>query len=191
MPVFCRGAVWTNADLLNLSSSRETYRPLLEKARDAGMNMLRIGGTMLYESRAFLELCDELGLLVWQDFQFANYDYPVKDAAFVAEVEAELRDQLDESMGSPSLAVLCGGSEIYQQGAMMGLSEDRWKGPLCEEILPAIAAELRPDVPYAANSPCGGVLPFSPNDGIAHYYGVWGVSAATGRCKTGRCPLCR
>ncbi|XHC10732.1 glycoside hydrolase family 2 protein [Labrenzia sp. ac12] len=171
-PVFCRGAVWTNADLLNLSSSREAYRPLLEKTRDAGMNMLRIGGTMLYESRAFLELCDELGLLVWQDFQFANYDYPVKDAVFVAEVEAELRDQLDESMGCPSLAVLCGGSEIYQQGAMMGLSEDRWKGPLCEEILPAIATQLRPDVPYAANSPCGGVLPFSPNEGIAHYYGV-------------------
>lgn len=171
-PVFCRGAVWTNADLLTLSSGREAYRPLLERARDAGMNMLRVGGTMLYESRAFFELCDELGLLVWQDCQFANYDYPVKDDAFVGEVEAELRDQLDESMGCPSLAVLCGGSEIYQQGAMMGLPEDRWKGPLCEEILPAIAAALRPDVPYAANSPCGGVLPFSPNEGIAHYYGV-------------------
>ncbi|EAV44806.1 beta-mannosidase protein [Roseibium aggregatum IAM 12614] len=170
--VFCRGAVWTNADLLNLSSGREAYRPLLEKARDAGMNMLRIGGTMLYESRAFFELCDELGLLVWQDFQFANYDYPVKDSAFVEEVEAELRDQLKESMGCPSVAVLCGGSEIYQQGAMMGLPEDRWKGPLCEEILPEIAAALRPDVPYAANSPCGGVLPFSPTEGIAHYYGV-------------------
>ncbi|TYC67376.1 glycoside hydrolase family 2 protein [Stappia sp. BW2] len=171
-PVFCRGAVWTNADLLNLPSSREAYRPLLEKTRDAGMNMLRVGGTMLYESRAFFELCDELGLLVWQDFQFANYDYPVKDSVFVEEVDAELRDQLTESMGCPSLAVLCGGSEIYQQGAMMGLPEDRWKGPLCEEILPAMAAALRPDVPYAANSPCGGVLPFSPKEGIAHYYGV-------------------
>jgi beta-mannosidase len=172
VPVFCRGAVWTNADLLNLSSTREAYRPLLEKARDAGMNMLRVGGTMLYESRAFFELCDELGLLVWQDFQFANYDYPVKDSAFVEEVGSELHDQLKESMGCPSLAVMCGGSEIYQQGAMMGLPEDRWKGPLCEEILPAIAEALRPDVPYAANSPCGGVLPFSPNEGIAHYYGV-------------------
>ncbi|MHA7774549.1 glycoside hydrolase family 2 protein [Roseibium sp. M-1] len=172
VPVFCRGAVWTNADLLTLSSDRETYRPLLEAARDAGMNMLRIGGTMLYESRAFFELCDELGLLVWQDFQFANYDYPVKDEAFLAEIDAEIRDQLDVSMGSPSLAVLCGGSEIYQQGAMMGLAEDRWKGPLCEEILPALAAELRPDVPYAPNSPCGGALPFLPGEGIAHYYGV-------------------
>ncbi len=170
--VFCRGAVWTSADLLNLSSGPDTYRDLLEAARDAGMNMLRIGGTMLYESRAFFELCDELGLLVWQDFQFANYDYPVKDEAFVEEVRAEVHDQLMESQGCPSLAVLCGGSEIYQQGAMMGLPEDRWKGPLCEENLPQLAQVLRPDVPYAPNSPCGGVLPFSPNEGIAHYYGV-------------------
>jgi beta-mannosidase len=170
--VFCRGAVWTNADLLTLSGDADTYRPLLEAARDAGMNMLRIGGTMLYETRAFFELCDELGILVWQDFQFANYDYPVKDEAFVAEVRAEVRDQLSVSMGCPSLAVLCGGSEIYQQGAMMGLPETRWKGPLCEEILPDLASVLRVDVPYAPNSPCGGVLPFSPNEGIAHYYGV-------------------
>lgn len=170
--VFCRGAVWTNADLLTLPGEAQAYRPLLEAARDAGMNMLRIGGTMLYETRAFFELCDELGLLVWQDFQFANYDYPVKDEAFVAEVRAEIRDQLAVSMGCPSLAVLCGGSEIYQQGAMMGLPESRWKGPLCEEILPAVATVLRPDVPYATNSPSGGVLPFSPNEGIAHYYGV-------------------
>ncbi|TYC49279.1 glycoside hydrolase family 2 protein [Rhodobacterales bacterium] len=172
IPVFCRGAVWTCADLLTLAGDRQTYRPLLEAARDAGMNMLRIGGTMLYESRAFFELCDELGILVWQDFQFANYDYPVKDEAFVDEVRAEVRDQLDATQGCPSLAVLCGGSEIYQQGAMMGLPEDRWKGPLCEEILPSLAQTCRPDVPYAANSPCGGVLPFSPDEGIAHYYGV-------------------
>ncbi|MEP1398191.1 MAG: glycoside hydrolase family 2 protein [Roseibium sp.] len=170
--VFCRGAVWTSADLLNLSGGPDTCRPLLEAARDAGMNMLRIGGTMIYETRAFFELCDELGLLVWQDFQFANYDYPVKDDAFVGEVRAEVRDQLSDSMGSPSLAVVCGGSEIYQQGAMMGLPENRWKRPLCEEILPELAVALRPDVPYAPNSPCGGVLPFSPNAGIAHYYGV-------------------
>ncbi|MES0810008.1 glycoside hydrolase family 2 protein [Roseibium sp. SCPC15] len=170
--VFCRGAVWTNADLLQLSGKAETYRPLLEAARDAGMNMLRIGGTMLYETRAFFEICDELGLLVWQDFQFANYDYPVKDEAFVEEVRAEVGDQLTDSQGCPSLAVLCGGSEIYQQGAMMGLPENRWKGPLCEEVLPELASAFRPDVPYASNSPFGGVLPFSPNEGIAHYYGV-------------------
>eukprot|EP00903_Cladosiphon_okamuranus_P000952 g950.t1 len=172
VPVFCRGAVWTSADILTLAGDAETYRGLLEQARDAGMNMLRIGGTMLYETRAFFELCDELGILVWQDFQFANYDYPVKDDAFVAEIEAEIRDQLGVSMGCPSLAVLCGGSEIYQQGAMMGLPESRWQGPLSEEILPDLAKRSRPDVPYVPNSPHGGTLPFSPNEGVAHYYGV-------------------
>lgn len=170
--VFCRGAVWTNADIVTLPGDRESYRSLLELARGAGMNMLRIGGTMAYETRAFFELCDEFGILVWQDFQFANYDYPVKDDAFVETVRAEARDQLGRTQGCPSLAVLCGGSEIYQQGAMMGLPENRWKGPLCEEILAEESRSLRPDVPYAPNSPVGGALPFSPNEGIAHYYGV-------------------
>ncbi|MBD1548959.1 glycoside hydrolase family 2 protein [Roseibium aggregatum] len=172
VPVFCRGAVWTNADILRLPGDRDNYRSWLELARDAGMNMLRIGGTMTYETRAFFELCDELGILVWQDFQFANHDYPVKDEAFVETVEAEARYQLDVCQGCPSLAVLCGGSEIYQQGAMMGLPESRWKGPLSEEILAAISRDRRPDVAYVANSPCDGALPFSPNEGIAHYYGV-------------------
>lgn len=172
VPVFCRGAVWTNADLLGLSGDKQTYRPLLEKAGLAGMNMLRIGGTMVYETRAFFELCDELGILVWQDLQFANYDYPVQDEAFAALVKEEVRQQLTRLQGSPSLAVLCGGSEIYQQGAMMGLPESRWKGPLCEELLRAAAGAYRADVPYVANSPCGGALPFSPNEGVAHYYGV-------------------
>ncbi|WP_346915612.1 glycoside hydrolase family 2 protein [uncultured Roseibium sp.] len=172
VPVFCRGAVWTNADILRLPGDRESYRPWLELARDAGMNMLRIGGTMTYETRDFFELCDELGILVWQDFQFANYDYPVKDEAFVETIEAEARYQLEVTQGCPSLAVLCGGSEIYQQGAMMGLPESRWKGSLTEEILPAISRDRRPDVAYVPNSPCEGAMPFSPNAGIAHYYGV-------------------
>ncbi|MBO6754756.1 MAG: glycoside hydrolase family 2 protein [Roseibium sp.] len=171
-PVFCRGAVWTTADLLGLSGSAETYAPLLKRARDAGMNMLRIGGTMTYETRAFYELCSELGILVWQDFQFANYDYPVKDAGFVQTLTAEARHQLNLLQGQPALGVLCGGSEIYQQGAMMGLPESRWKGPLTTEILAGVSADLRPDVPYVENAPCGGALPFSPNEGVAHYYGV-------------------
>ncbi|WP_208995120.1 glycoside hydrolase family 2 protein [Roseibium hamelinense] len=172
VPVFCRGAVWTNADVLGLKSDRQTYRAQLELARDAGMNMLRIGGTMLYEAPSFFEICDELGILVWQDFQFANYDYPVKDAAFVESVNTETTQQLSKLQGRPSLAVLCGGSEIYQQGAMMGLPEDRWKGPLFEEILPAVVSQYCPDVAYVANSPMEGALPFLPGEGIAHYYGV-------------------
>ncbi|MFZ2101938.1 MAG: glycoside hydrolase family 2 protein, partial [Oricola sp.] len=170
--VFCRGAVWSNADIMRLPGDRESYRPWLELAAEAGMNMLRIGGTMAYESPEFFALCDELGLMVWQDFMFANYDYPVSDEAFAETVRAEARQFLHGIATNPSLAVLCGGSEICQQGAMLGLPEERWKGPLTEEILPDVCAEHRPDVPYVPNSPCGGAMPFSPNEGIAHYYGV-------------------
>jgi beta-mannosidase len=170
--VFCRGAVWTNADIVDLPGTRERYEPLLKLAADANMNMLRIGGTMTYETPEFFALCDELGILVWQDFQFANFDYPATDLAFVANVQGEVAQFLDATAASPSLAVLCGGSEIDQQAAMLGLPETAWAGPLTLDILPALVAVHRPDVPYVENSPSGGAMPFSPNAGVTHYYGV-------------------
>ncbi|MBW8445964.1 MAG: hypothetical protein K0M49_10050 [Arenimonas sp.] len=171
-PVFCRGAVWTNADILRLPGAAEDYAPWLTLAAEAGMNMIRIGGTMTYESADFFRLCDRLGLLVWQDLMFANFDYPTADEAFAASFDREMRQFLGSIQGSPSLAVLCGGSEVYQQGAMLGLPERIWKTSFYEETLPSLAAQGRPDVPYVANSPCGGAMPFSPNEGVTHYYGV-------------------
>jgi beta-mannosidase len=136
------------------------------------MNMLRIGGTMAYETPDFFALCDELGLMVWQDFQFANFDYPANDPAFLENVHKEVSQFLDATAASPSLAILCGGSEIDQQAAMLGLPEAAWAGPLTRQILPALVAAHRPDVQYVENSPSGGAMPFSPNAGVTHYYGV-------------------
>ncbi|MBX5135113.1 glycoside hydrolase family 2 protein [Rhizobium lentis] len=170
--VFCRGAVWTTADIAQLPGGRADYEPFLRLACQAGMNMIRIGGTMAYETPDFFALCDELGLLVWQDFMFANFDYPRNDKAFLGHVHAEVEEFLHGVQASPSLAVLCGGSEIHQQAAMLGLPMEFWSGPVTDEIIPAIAARMRPDVPYVPNSPYGGAMPFSPNSGIAHYYGV-------------------
>lgn len=170
--IFCRGAVWTNADIVDLPGTRDRYEPLLKLAADAHMNMLRIGGTMAYETPDFFALCDELGILIWQDFEFANFDYPANDPAFVANVQAEVAQFLDATAASPSLAVLCGGSEIDQQAAMLGLPETAWAGPLTLDILPALVAAHRPDVPYVENSPSGGAMPFAPNAGVTHYYGV-------------------
>ena len=170
--VFCRGAVWTNADIVRLPGGAADYRPILEKAAEAGMNMIRIGGTMTYESADFFRCCDELGLLVWQDVMLANFDYPAKDQAFLDHIGREMRDLLMPIGASPSLAVLCGGSEVYQQAAMLGLPQTAWQGPLTEELLPELARQYRPDVAYVPNSPFGGAMPFSPGEGVTHYYGV-------------------
>ncbi len=170
--VFCRGACWTTPDLSHLQSNIDTCRPALQQMVDAGMNMVRVSGTFTYEGKAFFDVCDEIGLLVWQDFMFANFDYPVRDPDFVDSIRTEARQHLDKIGAAPSLAVLCGGSEVFQQAAMMGMPEKAWKNPIFEEILPQVCAEYRPDAIYVQNSPSGGILPFSTNAGVSHYYGV-------------------
>ncbi|MCR6724012.1 glycoside hydrolase family 2 protein [Agrobacterium fabrum] len=171
-PVFCRGAVWTTADIVRLPGTRPDYEPWLKKAAEAGMNMIRVGGTMAYETPEFFALCDVLGIMVWQDAMLANFDYPAKDDGLRQHIVMEIEQLLESTALSPSFAIFCGGSEMYQQGAMLGLPEQIWKGTLTEEILPELVAEKRPDAAYVANSPSGGALPFFPNAGVGHYYGV-------------------
>jgi len=172
VPVFCRGACWTTMDILKLRGDPVALRRSLETLRDAGANMLRIGGTMTYESDDFYRLCDELGILVWQDFMFANMDYPVGDPEFRREVEAEARQQLERLHRHPCIAAWCGGSEVAQQAAMMGLAKEHWSNDFFLETLPALCEEFQPGVAYFPSSPWGGALPFHVSTGIAHYYGV-------------------
>jgi beta-mannosidase len=139
---------------------------------DGGMNMLRIPGIAAYESDLFHDLCDERGILVWQDFMFANLDYPESDDAFMAAVEAEARDVLERLAGRPSLAVLCGGSEVAQQVAMMGLDPGLADGPLYGELLPRLVRESETEAPYVPSTPWGGDVPFRTDRGVANYYGV-------------------
>lgn len=169
--VFCRGAVWTPADIVSLTGKREAVEPLLRLAAEAGFTMLRVGGTMVHEDRAFHDLCDELGILVWQDFMFANCDYPADDG-FADAVSAEAEALLGRLSLSPSLAVLCGGSEVAQQAAMMGLPPESWSSRIFESVLPEAAARLRSDIPFVPSSPFGGELPFVADQGVTHYYGV-------------------
>lgn len=170
--LFARGACWSTADLVTLRGDRDTLAPWLRQARDANMNMIRVGGTMLYESDDFFALCDELGLLVWHDFMFANMDYPIADPTFRASVEREADQFLARVQSHPSLAVLCGGSEIAQQAAMLGLPPTLWRSALFDEILPGIAKARCPQVVFVAQSPSGGDLPFQVDAGVSHYYGV-------------------
>ncbi|MCB1207976.1 MAG: glycoside hydrolase family 2 protein [Verrucomicrobiales bacterium] len=170
--IYCRGACWTIGDIFTHSSAPESLRHELTLARDAGVNMVRIGGTMTYEGDAFYRLCDELGILVWQDFMFANMDYPVDDAGFSENITIEARQQLDRLAQHPCVAVYCGSSEIEQQAAMLGMPRELWRNDWFGERLPAICAEHHPGTAYVPSSPSGGVLPFHAASGITHYYGI-------------------
>ncbi|TVZ62058.1 beta-mannosidase [Azospirillum brasilense] len=169
--IFCRGACWSSPDIVAMPGTREAYAPWLELARQAGMTMLRVPGIAAYEADAFFDLCDAMGILVWQDFMFANFDYPA-DEPFLDGVRREAAQFLDRVQASPSLAVLCGGSEAEQQAAMLGLPRERWSQPLFDTVLRDEAERGRPDVPYVTNSPTGGPLPFAADAGLTHYYGV-------------------
>jgi beta-mannosidase len=174
VPIFARGAVWTSADPIGLAPSSGELREELMRVTRAGMNMLRVVGTGAYESDHFHDLCDELGILVWQDFMFANLDYPISEDAFRATVESEAAQVLDRLGGRPSLVVLCGNSEIEQQVAMLGLDPALGRGALFGELLPALVRDSAVEAAYVPSAPCGGALPFRPDVGIANYYGVGG-----------------
>ncbi len=184
VPVFCRGGCWTPTDPVTLDTSVHTYassdggsssnalQEAFSQVRAAGMNMLRVGGTMVYESDAFLELCDSNGILLWQDFMFANMNYPDGDAAFTATVTTEARQQLARLCGHPCLALLCGNSEVEQQAAMWGTPRESWSPALFHQTLAQLAREYCPDVPYWPSSAHGGSFPHEGNTGTTSYYGV-------------------
>lgn len=170
--VFARGAVWTTADPVGYAPPDDDLRRALILVRDAGMNMLRVPGTGAYETQTFHDLCDELGILLWQDFMFANLDYPIADERFRATVADEAQTVLDALGGRPSLAVLCGNSEVEQQVAMNGLDPALGRGELFGELLPGLIRDSGLDARYVPSAPCGGDQPFRPGQGVGTYYGV-------------------
>lgn len=171
-PVFARGVCWTPLDTLRLHAPAARLRDVLTRLRDAGLNLVRIGGTMVYESEDFFRLCDELGLMVWQDLMFASMDYPADDTGFVRQVDDELACQLPAWAAHPSVVVLCGNSEVEQQAAMWGAERASWAPPLFHDhIAQAVRAAL-PGVVWWPSSAHGGAFPFEPRQGTSAYYGV-------------------
>jgi beta-mannosidase len=171
VPVFCRGACWTPLDPVSLAHGPDALARAFDQVVAAGMNMLRVGGTMVYEDDAFLDACDQRGVLLWHELMFANMDYP-EDAAFVAIVEAEVAQALARVAARPCLAVVCGNSEAEQQAAMWGAPTNLWAPRLFHELIPAWVAAHAPGTAYWPSSAHGGGFPHAPEAGTSSYYGV-------------------
>jgi beta-mannosidase len=169
--IFCRGACWTPLDVVSLRSDEETCRHAIQQVVAAGFNMLRVSGTMVYEDDLFFRLCDEHGVLIWQDFMFANMDYPADDGAFARNVEAEAIQQLRQWAPHPCVAVVCGNSEVSQQAAMWGAPRSLWEPALFSHTLAALTAEHCKGVAYWRSSASGGAVPCQPDAGTTSYYG--------------------
>ena len=178
-PIYVRGANWIPDDAFVTRLNRATYETSLQDAVDAGMNLLRVWGGGIYESDDFYDICDEQGLLVWQDFLFACAAYS-EDEPMRSEVEAEARQAVTRLSRHASLAVWNGNNEN-----IWGYVEWGWRAPLAGrswgegyyfDLLPRIVAELDPRTPYSQGSPFSYDHFIHPNDernGTMHIWDVW------------------
>ena len=177
--IYVKGFNWIPDDALLTRLSPATYRTSIDEAVAAGANLLRVWGGGLYESDDFYEVCDELGILVWQDFLFACAAY-AEEEPLRSEVIAEAREAVTRLSSHPSLAVWNGNNEniwgYVEWGWRQPLAGRTWGDGYYSEILPSIVAELDPPVPYSPGSPYSYAKYHHPNDfrsGTMHIWDVW------------------
>jgi beta-mannosidase len=177
VPIFARGVCWIPASSFVAAVDEDHYRRLLEPAVRANMNMIRIWGGGVYEHDAFYDLCDQLGLLVWQDFMFACAPYPEHNPAFVSSVTEEVRYQIRRLRNHPAMALWCGNNEnqmIQDMVNHLTRSDAPLAGALYyDQIMPAQVAVLDPTTPYWPGSPSGGPRANSMLAGDVHDWTVW------------------
>ncbi len=179
--VWCAGANWIPEGLFRTATDPADVRERILQACDAHFNMLRVWGGGGYESDSFYEACDELGIMVWQDFAFACATYP-EDAPFPQRVEREARWQVSRLSRHASVVLWCGGNEDILAWWSWGFRErlahgQSWGRLYWLELLPRICAELDPTRPYWPESPWSGSLELHPNDrgrGDCH---IWDADA--------------
>ncbi|MER6954110.1 glycoside hydrolase family 2 protein [Streptomyces sp. NPDC000618] len=177
--LFARGVNWIPDDVFPSRVTRERYRKRLRQAADAGVDLVRVWGGGIYESEDFYDACDELGLLVWQDFPFACAAYP-EEQPLRGEVEAEARENVVRLMPHPSLVLWNGNNEnlwgFRDWGWEERLGGDSWGEGYYLGVLPRVVGELDPTRPYTAGSPWSGSWEHHPNDpahGTHHSWEVW------------------
>ena len=191
-PVFMKGANYIPQDNFLPRVTPERYEHILQSAADANMNMIRVWGGGVYENDIFYELCDEKGLLVWQDFMFACAMYP-GDEAFLENVKKEAEENVKRLRHHPSIALWCGNNEILmmweewrnnanEEGNQIPLwknQKDSMKIVLSyrdifKDILPKAVKTHGLGIPYWESSPSSKGGEFADwKSGDSHYWGVW------------------
>jgi len=183
--VFMKGANWIPADHFLTRVTKNKYRELLIAAKEANMNMIRVWGGGVYEDDAFYDLCDSLGILVWQDFMFACAMYP-GDSSFISNVQQEIIDNVKRLRNHPCIALWCGNNEIDEGWKNWGWqkqfsytgkdSVEIWKNyiKVFHELIPGLLSTMDPTRPYWESSPSiGWGHEESLHSGDSHYWGVW------------------
>lgn len=188
--IFAKGANWIPAHSFVGGLTRADYERDLSSAAQAHMNMIRVWGGGIYESEDFYDLCDELGLMVWQDFMFACTIYP-GDAVFLDNVRAEARFQVKRLRHRASLALWCGNNEIAQLNTVGREQGDLFKNDelrrgyeaLFHGVLPETVEELDGETAYWPSSQWRGTFEDSAavparqqegeKRGDTHYWDVW------------------
>jgi beta-mannosidase len=178
VPVFARGLNWIPDDPLVTRVSAERYRHRLEDFRDLGADLVRVWGGGIYESDHFYRSCDELGILVWQDFLFACAAYD--EDRLGPEVELEAADNIERLMSHPSLALWNGNNENFMGWFEWGWQEELhgrpWGRSLYLDLLPGLVGQLDPERPYWPGSPYSGTMELAPEadeHGVRHIWDVW------------------
>jgi beta-mannosidase len=178
--VFAKGGNWIPSDTFPTRATAERYRHLIQSCRDANMNMLRVWGGGIYENDTFYDLCDEMGILIWQDFMFANALYPA-DETFLDNVRQEAIDVLKRLRNHSSVALWCGNNEIetgwFHWGWKKRLPARLWDDykKIFHELLPGLCHLHDPSRAYWPSSPSSDLEedPDSQRSGDAHYWDVW------------------
>ncbi len=185
IPVFMKGANYIPQDNFPARVNDKKYIQTIQTAVDANMNMLRVWGGGIYEKDIFYELCDENGILIWQDFMFACNMYP-GDEPFIENVKQEAIQNVKRLRNHPCIALWCGNNEVdegwFNWGWQKSLGysvEDStvvWQNYLkiFEEVLPQIIKTHSPYTPYTPSSPrIGWGHEEATTEGDMHYWGVW------------------
>jgi beta-mannosidase len=183
IPVFAKGADVIPFDSFPNRVTTADYRRILESARDANMNTIRHWGGGYYETDEFYQICDELGIMVWQDFMFGN-DWQPGTYAFKLDIEAEAETQVRRLRNHPSIVLWCGNNETeaaFNWAPRPTLPPDVrlliWQDYLTEfsGILPRVVARLNAETPYWPSSPSADYEPLTAtfHSGDDHIWDVW------------------